>query len=777
MLARVPRPSPTLVAELTAGALGSAVLLAALAFGAGLGPVGLVTGTTAAAALVAVLLGGGVDRLGPAGRVTLGRGVLIVGVTALVADPVSVTALVACASVALVLDGVDGAVARRRDVASAFGARFDMELDAVLVLVLSVHVAGLLGSNWVLLIGLARYLFVAAGAVLPWLRGELAPLFSGKVVAAIQGVVLVVVSAQLLPDLVARVLLALALAALAWSFGRDVVRLWRAAGEHPVRVRPAVAAVVTVAAGVLVLVALLTPGDFALLTPLTWLRVPLEVVVGLAVAAVLPAPLRRVAAWAGGIVLGLLLVLTLFDIGFSLSLARPFDPARDAVLLGNAYDFVAETSGPAIGTVVAVLVAVLAVVLVVATGGAVARLARIAGARRSASLRLVAVLAVAWAVAWAASAQLVPTVPLASRDTSIRTVERAEAVGTGVRDQAAFEAEASVDAYADVPGDQLLTALRGRDVVVAVVESYGMSALQDPAMSGPVRAVLDDGERRLGAAGYAARTGVLTSPVAGGGSWLAHATLLSGLWIDGEQRHRDLVASGRLTLTRAFHEAGWRAVAVAPGTTKPWPEGSSFFGYDRAYGADDLGYRGPRYSWSTMPDQYALAAFDRLERGPGAPPTMAEIALTSSHVPWTPLPRTVPWEAVGDGSVFAPADGPQQTFESVFTTPPEQVREVYRRSIEYSLATLVAWTERQAALNPGRAPVLVVLGDHQPYPMITGPGASRDVPISIVSRDPAVLARIGAWGWSDGLTPDPTAPVWRMDAFRDRFLDAYGPRP
>ena len=776
MLARVPRPTPTLVAELAGGAVGSAVLLAALAHGVGLGPVGLVTGATAAAALVAVLLGSGVDRLGPAGRVTLARGVLIVGATALVADPVSVPVLVACASVALVLDGVDGAVARRWNVASAFGARFDMELDAVLVFVLSVHVAGLLGSSWVLLIGLARYLFVAAGAVLPWLRGELAPLFSGKVVAATQGVVLVVVASQLLPGALARVLVALALAALAWSFGRDVVRLWRAADEHPVRVRPAVAAVVTLAAAVLVLVALLTPGDFALLTPLTWLRVPLEVVVGLAVAAVLPARLRRVAAWTGGIVLGLLLVLTLFDLGFSVSLARPFDPARDAVLLGNAYDFVAETSGPAVGTVVAVLVAVLAVALVVATGGAVARLARIAGGRRSASLRLVAVLAVAWAVAWAGSAQLVPTVPLASRDASIRTVERGEAVGAGVRDQAAFEAEASVDAYRDVSSDQLLTALRGHDVVVAVVESYGMSALQDPAISGPVRAVLDDGERRLGAAGYGARTGTLTSPVAGGGSWLAHATLLSGLWIDGEQRHRDLVSSDRLTLTRAFHDAGWRAVAVAPGTTQAWPEGS-FFGYDRTYGAADLGYAGPRYSWSTMPDQYALAAFDRLERGPGAAPTMAEIALTSSHAPWTPRPRTVPWEAVGDGSVFAPADGAQQSFESIFTTPPDQVREDYRASIEYSLETLIAWTERQAALNPARAPVLVVLGDHQPYPMITGPGASRDVPISIVSRDPAVLARIGAWGWSDGLTPDPGVPVWRMDAFRDRFLDAYGPRP
>ena len=774
MLARVRRPPEILTAELAGGALASAGLLGVLGSGLGLGPFGMVVGATAAAALVALLAGAPVDALGPAGRVTLVRAVLVVGVTALVADPVSTPALVVLAAVALVLDAVDGQVARRRNVASAFGARFDMELDAFLLLVLSWHVAGQLG-NWVLLVGLARYLFVAAMVVLPWLGGELTPLRSGKVVAAAQGIVLVVAASALLPVVVAGVLVAAALAALLWSFGRDVVRLRRAADDHPVRVRRGLAGVLTALAGVLVLVALLLPGDIARLVPGSALRVPLEVLVALVVAVVLPARARRILAWAAGVVLGLMLVLTLFDLGFSLAIARSFDPARDAVLLGNAYDFVAETSGPVVGTVVAVLVALLGIALLAGTGGAVARLARIAADHRSGALRLALVLAVGWFVAWTVAVQLVPGVPVASRDTSIRAVDRAVEIDAGVRDQQAFAREAGVDAFADVPPERLLTALRGRDVVVAVVESYGLAALDDPGLAGPVRAVVADGERRLLAAGYGARTGVLTSPVAGGGSWLAHATLRSGLWIDGEQRNTDLVSSDRLTLPRAFHDAGWRTVALQPGTTGPWPE-AAFFGLDRAYTRDDLGYRGPRYSWSPMPDQYLLSAFDHLERGPGAPPTMAELVLTSSHGPWAPLPRTVPWEAVGDGSVFGPEE-PQHSFQSIFTTPTPQVREDYRRSIEYSLSTLYAWIERQAAADPARAPVLVVLGDHQPSPVVTGPTANRDAPISIVSRDPAVLDAIGDWGWADGLTPDPTTPVWRMDAFRDRFLDAYGPRP
>ena len=125
MLARVQSehgPSAILTVELLGGALASAGLLGVLAEGFGLGPFGIVVGAAAAAALLAALVGAGVPALGPAGRVTLARGVLVVGVTALVADPVSTPALVVLAGVALLLDGVDGQVARRRNLTSEFGA-------------------------------------------------------------------------------------------------------------------------------------------------------------------------------------------------------------------------------------------------------------------------------------------------------------------------------------------------------------------------------------------------------------------------------------------------------------------------------------------------------------------------------------------------------------------------------------------------------------------------------------------------------------------------------
>ncbi|QFZ17001.1 CDP-alcohol phosphatidyltransferase family protein [Saccharothrix syringae] len=229
--------APT-VREPAAWAGAQVLLLGLLEAAVGLGPVGWLAGAAYAVANQA-LLGDAVQRaghrLGPADRVTSARGLLVGGVTALVAGRSAETAVVvALAAVALALDFVDGRVARRTGTASALGARFDMEVDAFLILVLSAHVAGLLGP-WVLAIGLLRYAFVAASWVWGWLRGDLPPSSARKVVAAVQGVVLVVAVSGLVPGTGA--LVGLALAALVWSFGRDVAWLFRSGREGSCRSR------------------------------------------------------------------------------------------------------------------------------------------------------------------------------------------------------------------------------------------------------------------------------------------------------------------------------------------------------------------------------------------------------------------------------------------------------------------------------------------------------------------------------------------------------------
>jgi phosphatidylglycerophosphate synthase len=225
--------SPRQAGQRAAGLVAQLAVLTWLWQALGLGPVGWLTGTGFAAGVWALLTAAlhrrPSARLGPADWVTQGRAVLVGGVAALVAGGLGgatpVTPLVALASVALVLDAVDGQVARRTGTASELGARFDMEVDAFLILILSVYVAGPYGA-WVLAIGLMRYAFVAAAWAVPWLRAGLPPSMARKTVAAVQGVTLAVASSGLLPALVTAWTLALALVLLGWSFGRDTLWLW-----------------------------------------------------------------------------------------------------------------------------------------------------------------------------------------------------------------------------------------------------------------------------------------------------------------------------------------------------------------------------------------------------------------------------------------------------------------------------------------------------------------------------------------------------------------------
>ena len=219
------------------GLLAQAALLVALAGTVGLSGPGWMVGVTCGVVAASLVGYGssafGVTALGPADWVTLTRVVLAGGVAALAADPTaphgSVTALVTLSVVALVLDAVDGQVARRTGTASPFGARFDGEVDAFLILVLSVYVSRSAGA-WVLAIGAARYALLVAGWVLPWLRRTVPPRYWRKVVAAVQGIALTIAAANDLPQTLTTVVLIGAMALLAESFGRDVIWMWRRRG-------------------------------------------------------------------------------------------------------------------------------------------------------------------------------------------------------------------------------------------------------------------------------------------------------------------------------------------------------------------------------------------------------------------------------------------------------------------------------------------------------------------------------------------------------------------
>ncbi|CAM3394415.1 sulfatase-like hydrolase/transferase [Kibdelosporangium persicum] len=526
------------------------------------------------------------------------------------------------------------------------------------------------------------------------------------------------------------------------------------------------AKVITALAFVLVLVALVVPNELSRLTPWAVLRIPLEGLAGVALMLVLPPKARRITAAVAGALLGVLLIWKFFDMGFHTTLARPFDPVFDWSFLGPGFEFLAGAIGQGGAVAAAIGAAVLAVAVVVLMALAVMRLSRVVVGRRTAATRALAVLGVVW-IGAAAFGQ-----PLASRSAVALAYDHARQIGTSLQDAKAYDEEASVDAFRDTPGNELLTGLHGKDVVIAFVESYGQVAIQDPVISPGVDAVLDAGTSKLRAAGFEAKSAFITSSTSGGGSWLAHSTLQSGVLINNQKRYDTFVTGDRFTLSQAFKRAGWKTVGVVPQNMKPWPEGE-IYGYDQYYDAHTSGYKGKNFFYARMPDQYTLSAFQRNERArTDRKPVMAEIDLVSSHTPFVPLPQMIDWNAVGDGSIFIPQVENGTKPEAVWNDA-GRTRDAYGKSIQYSLNTLISYVETYGDKNL----VLVFLGDHQPAPVVTGDGATRNVPVTIVAKDPAVLERTASWGWHDGLNPGQEAPVWPMQAFRDRFLIAFGPHP
>jgi hypothetical protein len=520
-------------------------------------------------------------------------------------------------------------------------------------------------------------------------------------------------------------------------------------------------------------VVLVAPEEPLQLKASAFVRVPLEGLVLVAAAVFLPATARRVLAWVVGPVLGLVAILKVLDIGFFAAFDRPFDPYQDASYAGIG----SETLRASIGAsdahlVIAGLVAIVAALLVLTTL-AVRRLTRVAAGHRRWSLRVVAALGGVWVLCWVLGAQLVSHTPIASTSAAGVVVAKVSALRADLADHEVFAKAISHDRFSATPPNQLLTGLRGKDVILAFVESYGKVAVQGSTFSPGVDDVLERGTERLRADGFSARSAWLTSPTYGGISWLAHSTMQSGLWVDTPKRYDQLTESSRFTLSQAFKQGGWRTVDDVPSNERAWPQGKSFYHYDKLYDRRNVGYRGSTYAYASMPDQYVLSALERLELAKrDRPPVFAEVDLVSSHTPWLRIPRMIPWRRVGNGSVFktAPAD---ETDKNALWSDPARVRAAYGGSIQYTLSSLISFVRHRRDPNL----VLVVLGDHQPATIVSGLGASHDVPISVIAHDPAVLNRIAGWGWNDGLRPASDAPVWPMSAFRDRFLGAFDSNP
>ncbi len=465
------------------------------------------------------------------------------------------------------------------------------------------------------------------------------------------------------------------------------------------------------------------------------------------------------------LVLVVIAALKFADFVMFKSLSRGFNPVSDLPLVTSLHDLVVGAFGQ-----VAASVAVGSFVLAVA--GLLAALwwacrvwSRLQRHRIVALLAgLGAVIATALVIADVGQKMGRWSLPYNIPATAFTARIGAERVETAQKtwvDLRAFRQAAQQDPFANQPN---LFDLVDRDVVVVFVESYGRTSLDTPFYADLHRETLKAAQQDLQNLGLSMSSTLLRSPTQGGQSWLAHSTFANGLWIDNQTAYGAALSSGRQTLFHLARKAGFHTAAVMPQITLDWPE-AQLMGFDTILAAQDLGYAGLPLNWVTMPDQFTFAAMDRLlpAKAPDDARLFVQLATGSSHAPWVPVPSLMPWDALGDGTVFndlmATSDTPREVWKDH-----DRVRAQYRLAVDYALQVVFAY----AALHAEDPPLLIVIGDHQAAGFIALDERPH-VPMHVIGPAHLVDALSDA-GFQPGLIPDDTTQVRSMADMRAHML-------
>ena len=312
-----------------------------------------------------------------------------------------------------------------------------------------------------------------------------------------------------------------------------------------------------------------------------------------------------------------------------------------------------------------------------------------------------------------------------------------------------------------------LAHIRGADVFLIFVESYGAVSWERPAFANGLAASRTRLAADIADTGREVVSAYVESPTFGGESWLAHISLLSGTEVRDGATNTRLMAQRRNTMVTAFTTQGYRSVAIMPGIQSHWPEGE-FYGFDRVYGALDLAYAGPPFGWWDVTDQFCLAKMDALEVAPSPrAPVFVVFPTISTHTPFTPTPPYQPdWSRALSAE---PYDA--QALQDAWDGPADwlDLGPGYVRALNYAYATLGGYLRFRA----DRDVVMILIGDHQPPAMVSGEGAPWDVPIHVITNRQAVLDRLRHRGFTTGLTPRRPAAA-KMHAITPVLLEAFG---
>ncbi len=513
---------------------------------------------------------------------------------------------------------------------------------------------------------------------------------------------------------------------------------------------------------VLLTLLLSVPGKPSQLVAEHWLYLPLEAPLAVLILLFLRGKAFAAARFLMIGFLSLLLLLRVGDLISRTAFGRAFNPIAEWHLVTQGWSLTAKTLGKSEALAMAagsVLLLILIAVFLYRGLGQLANLSKRSHKRAVVACALVAIVG-AGVMVMEHQDKKDYRVGMVSFDELSARIDYAHTV---IRDQAEFTELLATDPVADSAPQ--FAALKGRDVIILYVESYGRTFIDSEQFAGKADARLKSVESEILDAGLSVKSAWVDSPIRGGRSWLAHATLSSGLPLTDHARFDRLITSDRKSLPVLFSEAGWETSVLLPVVKGvKWVEGE-WYKVDRFFDRDALEYKGEGFGYVTMPDQYTLTAFENNVRATASRPLMVHIGLMDSHAPWGPLPIHQPWDTVNDGRVF---DGTQRHGDTHSWARPAPVRIAYGKSVDQTLKLVGEYLARYAD-----DALFIVVGDHQPASVIDGWAPSSEVPMHIVSADPELLERLPALNFNDGMRPLESAVALPMQSVRGMLSTVF----
>jgi hypothetical protein len=337
-------------------------------------------------------------------------------------------------------------------------------------------------------------------------------------------------------------------------------------------------------------------------------------------------------------------------------------------------------------------------------------------------------------------------------------------------------AAATADPRRALPGVPLpntgLGRLAGDDVLLMFLESYGAVTYDAPAIARIVAPARDELAHAAQATGRHVVSAYASSPTFGGGSWLAHASFMSGVEVRDTGDYMLLLTQERDTWPKRFRAAGYRSIAVMPGMRSAWPEGA-FYGFDAIHDELALEYQGPDFGWWRIPDQFSLARVGDLEtRADLHAPLLTFFPTINTHVPFLPVP---PYQADWQ-RVLAAEPYPAEDVEASLAAMPdwEALGEPYADSFVYTFTYLAGYLRERPAADE----ILVLIGDHQPAASVAGPGARWDVPVHVVTHRDDIAAGLIAAGFVEGVALAPQQkPIATLPELSALLLSTFAAAP